>query len=419
MKGHKVISSLYPISRLSAMLAGLSIALAFLFASGTTQASQDDMSKAAERKMLSNYDMAMADGDRTAAVKYVLDFTEKAYGESAPETVRLTHRYGYLRYQDGDYPEATDILIKALERSIAAYGESGGEAFEINMNIAYAYSQWRTSLSPRMKHFDRALEILRENGEHESITYVTTLISIAINLMDNGGLKGNFSSHLSDNLQSPEVSEYVFPIESEYNNYFYKAEKYILEAVELGEKLEYLDEYISSKIAIAHAKLKVLETADLAAVPMGVGGYISGGTERDYYDREEERLTNAIDKLSQDSDTNKIFLNAANSVLMEIAWLDKDEDRMMNMCANGTLNSVSDYPPDRLYEVMEGGMVFAPDIGIRISTNIFRPLRSRGRQPKDENGNPVKKPYFIPVCIDGRLMAALIHAPRVTVEEMR
>jgi hypothetical protein len=92
---------------------------------------------------------------------------------------------------------------------------------------------------------------------------------------------------------------------------------------------------------------------------------------------------------------------------------------MMNMCANSTLNSADDYPPDRLYEVMEGGMVFAPDIGIRISTNIFRTLRSRGKQQKDANGNPIKKPYFIPVCIDGRLMAALIHAPRVTIEEVR
>ncbi len=29
-----------------------------------------------------------------------------------------------------------------------------------------------------------------------------------------------------------------------------------------------------------------------------------------------------------------------------------------------------------------------------------------------------KKPQFIPVCIDGRLMAALINAPRVTIEEI-
>lgn len=397
----------------------ISIVLFCLLVSVITQASQADTSNAAERKMMSNYETAMANGDQTAAVKYVLDYTEKAYGENASETVRLTHRYGELLYQDGNYQKATDVLIKALERSVAAYGESGGEAFEINMNIAYVYSQWKTGLSSRMKYFNRALEILRERGEHESITYVTTLISIAINMMDNGGLNGATTSHLSDTMYSPEVSEYVFPIESEYNNYYDRAEKYILEAVEIGKKLEIQDEYILSKIAIAHAKLKVLETADLGAVPMGVGGYISGGTESDYYDREQERLMAAIEKLSKDTDTNKIFLDAANSVLMEIAWLDKDEDRMLNMCANSTLNSADDYPPDRLYDVMEGGMVFAPDIGIRVSTNIFKPLRSRGKQKKDANGNPIKKPYFIPVCIDGRLMAALIHAPRVTIEEVR
>ena len=152
---------------------------------------------------------------------------------------------------------------------------------------------------------------------------------------------------------------------------------------------------------------------------MGVVGYISGGTESDYYDREEERLNTAIDDLSQDTETNQIFLKAANSVLMEIAWLDKDEDRLMAMCANGIVNSADDYPPDRLYEIMEGGRVFAPDIGIRVSTNIFKTLRSRGKKQTDKNGKPIKKPYFIPVCIDGRLMAALIHAPRVTIEEVR
>ena len=381
--------------------------------------SQNDQSNAAEHKMLSNYKTAMANGDQTVALVYVLDYTEKAYGENAPETVRLTHRYGELLYQDGDYQRATEVLIRALERSVAAYGESGGEAFEINMNIGYAYSQWETRLSPRTKYFKRALEILRERGEHESITYVTTLVSIAINMMDNGGLKGDYSSHLSDSLYSEAAAEIVFPIEREYSNYYDRAEKYILEAVEIGKKLEIQDEYILSKIAIAHAKLKVMETADLGAVPMGVTGYISRGTEKEYYDREQERLMTAIDKLAQDTDANRIFLDAANSVLMEIAWLDKDEERMMSMCTNGSLNSANDYPPDRLYEVMEGGMVFAPDIGVRVSTNIFRPLRSRGKQQLDENGNRIKKPYFIPVCIDGRLMAALIHAPRVTIEEMR
>jgi len=400
------------------MVVAVSTGLFCLFSSSIAPASQNDVTRPDDQKMVSDYEAAMATGDQAAALKYVLDYTEKAYGENAPETVRLTHRHGSALYHDGNYREATEVLRKALERSIAAYGESGGQAFEINMNIGYAYSQWSPRLSPRMKYFERGLEILRERGEYESITYVTTLINIVINMMDNGGLKGHYSSHLSDTLYSEQASENVFPIEREYSNNYDKAEKYILEAVEIGKKLENLDEYISSKIAIAHAKLKVMETADLAAVPMGVTGYISGGTEGDYYDREQDRLVTAIDDLSRDAETNQIFLDAANKILMEIAWLDKDEDRLMSMCANGTVNSASEYPPDRLYEIMEGGTVFAPDIGIRISINIFRTLRTRGKQQLDENGNPVKKPYFIPVCIDGRLMAALIHAPRVTMEEL-
>jgi tetratricopeptide (TPR) repeat protein len=413
------MSSIFPINQISVVIAGLSIGLFCLINPDTVQASQSDVLKSEERKMTSDYETAMARGDETTAIRYVLEYTEKTYGENAPETVKLTYRYGSILYKEGNYQRATEVLIKALERSTAVYGDSGGKAFEINMNIAYAVSQWRTGLLPRMKYFNRALEILRERGEHESITYVTTLVSIVINMMDHGGLSGNYTSHLSDSLYSEAASEMDFPIESEYTNNFDRAEKYIREAVELGKKLEIQDEYISSKIAIAHAKLNVLETADLGAVPMGVTGYISKGTERDYYDREAERLEQAIDKLSEDTETNRIFLSAANSVLMDIAWMDENEDRMLAMCASGSLNSAADYSPDRLYEVMEGGKVFAPNMGVRISTNIFKPLRSRGRQKKDENGNPVKKPYFVPVCIDGQLMAALVNAPRVTIEEIR
>ena len=354
------------------LIVKFSMVLSCLFFSVTTQASLDDVSNSAEQQMMSNYDAAMANGDNTAAVKYVLEYAEQVYGENAPETVRLISRYGSLLYHDGDYQKATDVLIKALERSTAAHGESGGEAFKINMNIGYAYAQWKPGLSARTRYFNRALEILRERGEHESIKYVTTLVSIAINMMDNGGLKGSYTSHLSDMLYSEQAAENVFPIESEYSNYYYRAEKYILEAVEIGKRLETQDEYILSKIAIAHAKLKVMETADLGAVPMGTTGYISGGTESEYYDREQERLMTAIDDLAQDTDTNKIFLDAANSVLMEIAWLDKDEDRLLAMCASGTVNSASKYPPERLYDVMEGGMVFAPDLqlSMRISKNL-------------------------------------------------
>jgi len=379
--------------------------------------SQAEVSRADEVEMMSRYDAAMANGDETAAIKYVLDYTEKAYGENAPETVNLMHRYGYLLYQDRDYRKATDVLKETLERSTVAHGESGGEAFEINMNIGYAYSGWSPGLSRRMKYFDRALEILRDRGEHETVEYVTTLINIVVNLMDEGGLKGEYSSHIGDSLSTFEEEDSFLELEHEYRNYFYKAEKYVEEAVELGEKLEDVDEYISAKIAIAQAKLQVMETADLASVPMGVDGYISGGTKRKRNNREEDRLITAIDKLSEDIDKNQIFLAAANKVLMEIAWMQEDRGRMDAMCTDGTLNSAADYSPDRLYAVAEDGSVLAPNFGFRISTNIFKPLRSRGEQPKDKDGNLVKKPYFIPVCIDGRLMAALINAPTVTIEE--
>jgi tetratricopeptide (TPR) repeat protein len=355
-------------------------------------ASRDDVSRADETGMIAKYEAAKADGDEAAAVRHVLDYSKEAFGENDPATIKLMHHYGHVLYQSGEYREATQVLKEALERSIAVFGESGEEAYQLNMNIAYAYSQWSPSLSNRTRHFDRALEILRETGQHESTEYVTTLVNIIVNLM-----------------------EYFASMEHEYRNYFHIAEKYVLEAVELSEKLESLDEYLLAKIAIIQAKLKVMETADLAAVPMGVYGYISGGTAKELYEREEARLATAIEKLSRDIDQNEIFLTAANKVRMEIAWLSKDESRMASMCTDGVLNSASDYSPDRLYEVTEGGMVLAPGLSTSISRNLFRPVRVR----KDSRGNPIKRPHFIPVCIDGRLMAALTHVPRVTVEEVR
>jgi len=334
-------------------------------------------------------------------------------------TVDLTNRHGYVLYQAGEYREATMVLKKALERTTAAFGESGGEAFEINMYIGYTYSMWSFNLSNRIKHFDRALEILRERGQHESIKYVTTLVRIVVNLIDNDGLKGSYSVDAGGLFDDLETWNNFSSLDHEYSNYFHKAEKYVLEAIELSEKLGSEDEYLAAKIAILQAQLNVMDTADLAAVSGGVEGRIARGTARDNYDREEERLTTAIDNLSQDAEINRAFLDAANKLLLDIAWLDKDEQRLRSMCTSGTVNSVDDFPPERLYEIMEGGMVFAPDIGIRISTNIFKQRRSIGRQAVDENGKPVKKPYFKPVCVDGHLMAALIHAPRVTVEEIR
>lgn len=370
-----------------------------------------------ETEAISRFETEMARGNETAALANLLDYTIQEHGENSPQAVKLTRRYGHALYEDFRYREATEVLKTALERSTAAFGPAGGEAFEINMNIGYAYSKWSPRLSYRLEYFDRALEILRERGEHESLEYVNTLVSIIVNLMQNNGLSGSYTSHLSDTLQSPEVDEYAFPIEYEYDNHFGTSERYIDEAVELCETLRQQDDYICAKVAIVQAQLKVRETVDLAAVPMGVGGYISGGTANEYYDEEEERLTMAVEKLAENPELNRSYLHAANKALMEIAWLDKDKERMLAMCSGGVLNSASEYPPDRLYEVSENGMVFAPEIGSGVNMNLFKP-RAKRKVKKDKNGNPIKRPYFVPVCVDGRLMAALVNAPVVTVEEL-
>jgi tetratricopeptide (TPR) repeat protein len=268
-------------------------------------ASRDDVSRADETGMIAKYEAAKADGDEAAAVRHVLDYSKEAFGENDPATIKLMHHYGHVLYQSGEYREATQVLKEALERSIAVFGESGEEAYQLNMNIAYAYSQWSPSLSNRTRHFDRALEILRETGQHESTEYVTTLVNIIVNLMENGGLEGGFSPNVGEYFDDLERDDYFASMEHEYRNYFHIAEKYVLEAVELSEKLESLDEYLLAKIAIIQAKLKVMETADLAAVPMGVYGYISGGTAKELYEREEARLATAIEKLSRDIDQNE------------------------------------------------------------------------------------------------------------------
>jgi tetratricopeptide (TPR) repeat protein len=400
---------------LPALLAAVMTGLSCLFAAAPAMALQADAGQAEKNALLSEYEQAMAAGDQIAAVRHVLEYAERNYGENHPATVRLTYRYGYVLYEARQYRQATEVLKQALERATATHGKSSEDAFQINMNIGYAMSRWSPSLSNRTRYFDRALEILRENGERESIRYVTTLINITVNLMQDGGLEGEYSTNVGEYFDRLEDGDDFALMEHEYRNYFHVAEKYVVEAVELGQELETLDEYLSSKIAILQAKLNVMKTADLASVPMGVYGYISGGTEKKQYEREDDRLTTAIDELSEDIDQNGVFLTVANKVRMEIAWLSKDEARMMAMCTDGSLNSASDYSPDRLYEVSEDGMVVAPGLSMSISRNIFRPVRIR----RDSKGNPIKRPHFIPVCIDGRLMAALSHIPRVTVEEVR
>jgi hypothetical protein len=94
-------------------------------------------------------------------------------------------------------------------------------------------------------------------------------------------------------------------------------------------------------------------------------------------------------------------------------------ERMANFCSSNTLNMASRYPPDRLFEIEDDGSVIAPGFSFWISGNIFERQR-RGGLPdrRDPDKLPKKSPQFIPVCIDGRLMAALINAPKVTIEEI-
>ena len=309
-----------------------------------------------EAKMLAKYEAALADGDEATAVRHVLEFSEKSLGENNPTTAKLTHRYGYLLFMDGEYRESTRVLKKALDRSTIAHGTYGGEAFEISMNIGYSLSRWTPMLTERVEHFDTALEVLRQRGEHESTAYVTALIDIVVNLMDSNGLRGDVTSSITDSTEftdSYEDTELAFEIESEYYNHYGIAEKYVLEAIEIGEKLEAQDEFISAKVAVAQAKLQVMETADLRAVPIGVGGGISNKAAEQRNDVEAERLTAAIDTLSKDMEGNRVFIDAANRSLMDIAWLEEDRSHMDAMCKNGTLNQASDYHSDRLFRVDE------------------------------------------------------------------
>jgi len=192
------------------------------------------------------------------------------------------------------------------------------------------------------------------------------------------------------------------------------------EAVELAEALEFEDPYLSAKVAVVQAKIKTNETLFMEVVPPHIRGGISGIAAREKYQQEDNNLLSAIDVLMADVTQNQDFLDIANNARMDIAWLSKDMGRMTNFCNDNTLNMSSRYPPDRLFEITEDGSVIAPGFSFRISSSIFNPrLPARKRDSWGPVRNEDKIPQFVPVCIDGRLMAALINAPRVTMEEIR
>jgi hypothetical protein len=195
-------------------------------------------------------------------------------------------------------------------------------------------------------------------------------------------------------------------------------EEYMREAIALAEVLEIEDPYLSAKVSIVQAKTKVLENLYLEVVPPSVRGSISGVTAKKNYQREDNNLLSAIDILMEDAEKNQDFLDIANSARMDVAWLSKDMDKMVNFCSANTLNMASRYSPDRLYEIENDGSVIAPRLPFSITTNIFRRPKVRKVGDWGPSTDSDKKPQFVPVCIDGRLMAVLTNAPKVTIEEI-
>jgi len=387
-------------------------------------AESNDGQSVAESDALNNYEVATAAGRHSEATKYVLDYMEQSAGENAPLTVALTQRYGNLLRTEGDIREAVAVLKTARQRGMAAFGEHGIELFEINLDLGEAYVDRDIGVGRPKKYFDDALEVLRENGQHETILYVTTLVGITSRLTQAGALEGALSfDNAGVNLGGPGsetlVSSGLTSVTHAYGSGYGVLEGYMREAVELADVLDIEDPYLSAKITVVQAKTKVLETLYLEVVPVAIRGSVSGSTVREKYQQEDNNLSSAIDILMEDAEQNKDFLDIANSARLDVAWLSKDMERMANFCRSNTLNMASRYPPDRLYEIEDDGSVIAPRFSFRVSSNIFRRLKASnvdGRGPKSSGTD--RKPQFVPVCINGRLMAVLINSPKVSIEEI-
>jgi tetratricopeptide (TPR) repeat protein len=426
----------YDHKNLSALIMGLAIGLASLPVAVSAQSDADDGLSPAQTEMVNNYEAAKAAGRHAEAAKYVLDYMEETEGENAPLTVTLTQRYGNLLRKEGDIREAISVLKTARERGIIAFGEHGPQLFEINLDLGEAYVDRNIGIGLPQKYFDDALEVLRENGQRETTLYVKTLVGITSRLTQAGVLDGALSADTAGvnliNTGGPQRNPGGIDVTSligtgsnslthTYQSGYRVLEGYMREAVELAEVLDIEDPYLSAKIAIVQAKTKVLENMFLEVVPANVRGSVSGVTARENYQREDSNLLSAIDVLKEDAAQNQDFLDIANSARMDIAWLSEDMQRMANFCSGDTLNMASRYPPDRLFEIAEDGSVISPRFSFRISSNIFERLRT-SRFDNERLSGPdrerEKKPQFVPVCIDGRLMAALVNAPRVTIEEI-
>jgi hypothetical protein len=340
--------------------------------------------------------------------------------------VALTQRYGNLLHKEGDIRQAVSILKTARQRGINAFGEHGIQLFEINLNLGEAYVDRDIGIGKPQKYFDYALEVLRKNDQHETTLYVRTLMGITSRLTQARALEGALSADTAGvELQDPGgetlISSGLSSLTHTYGSGYHVLAEYMREAVKLAGILEIEDPYLSAKVAIVQAKVKVIENLYLEVVLPNIRGSISGITAQENYQREDGHLLSAIDVLMEDAGQNQDFLDIANSARMDIAWLSKDMVRMTNFCSSNTLNMASRYPPERLFEIADDGSVIAPRYSFSISSNIFRRLTRTEKRYDDwgPNRRPYKAPHFVPVCINGHLMAALINVPRVTMEEIR
>ena len=409
---------------LAPLVVGLAIGLASLSASA--QSNANESSGVAETEAVNNYETATAAGRHAEAARYVLDYIEKSDGENAPQTVALMHRYGNLLREEGDIKEAISALKTARQRGMIAFGEYGIQLFEINLDLGDTYVDRDIGLGQPKKYFDDALEVLRENGQRETVLYVRTLVGITSRLTQAGALEGATSADTAGlGLTSPGgggaenlISSGLTSLTHTYGSGYRVLEEYMREAVDLAEVLEIEDPYLSAKVSILQAKTKVLENLFLEVVPPSVRGSISGVTAKENYQREDNNLLSAIDVLMEDAEKNQDFLDIANSARMDVAWLSKDMDKMVSFCSTNTLNMASRYPPGRLYEIEDDGSVVAPRFPFSITSNIFRRPKAKRAESWGPSTGSDRKPQFVPVCINGRLMAALINAPRVTIEEI-
>ena len=130
---------------------------------GLPVAAESDPRDAESLAILARYEAAAKERDVVGAVGYLVDYSVLTRGENAPQTAQLTHHHDILLIHAGEYLEAAKVLKEALKRSDAAFREFAGEAFDINMNLGYAYSHLGRTRIYNAKYFDRALEVDRKS----------------------------------------------------------------------------------------------------------------------------------------------------------------------------------------------------------------------------------------------------------------